>query len=261
MTAGSGPSYSKWKFWPVWTKLLQLSHHCQVIDVSGPAAGNKFISRSVITELAKVTPDLIVVQWNLGKFDIYSENSEFLQSVINGSGSRNFIVDIHTRNTTTGPGYWCSSHDNTHPWKKYYNTTIKSRVGTAMDDLESMLTLQNLVAKKNIPYQFLLHGAIDHDMLSTNNHTKPFYNEINWSNIACDPVDVLYYQHPSFKHHVEIPNNGRWVPNVEFQWHLLANHITKKFPSMGILPRDNWPQIEVWCKNKALELYEQYKKC
>ena len=95
LTAGSGPSYSKWPHWPTWTKMLALVYRCDHFDVSGPAAGNRFISRAVITKMAEVNPDLVLVQWNLGKYDLYCENAEFIDSIVNGSGIRNFLLDIH----------------------------------------------------------------------------------------------------------------------------------------------------------------------
>lgn len=260
ITAGSGPSYSRWAFWPVWTKLLPLTHNCRVVDVSGPAAGNKFISRSVLTELSKTTPDLVLVQWNLGKYDIYSENPEFLQSVTKGSGIRNFIVDLHSCQTTVGPGYWCSSYDNTHPWKRYYNETIKSDAGTAMDDLESMLNLQNLCAKKNIPYRFFTHDTIDHEFFSNNINTRPFYNEIDWDCQLIDSVTELYQSHESKELHVEIPGHGNAVPNSRFQWYLLSQHISSKLAQFDISPRNNWEQIKNYCDTKATEIHDKYTK-
>jgi hypothetical protein len=261
ITSGSGPSYSKWAFWPLWTKLLPFTHRCKVIDVSGPAAGNKFISRSVITELYKSQPDLVMVQWNFGKFDIYSENSEFLKSVREGAGIRNFIVDLHTCTTTDGPGYWCSSYDNTHPWKRYYNETIRSDIGTAMDDLEAMLNLQNLCAKKNIPYRFFTHSQVEHELLSTNLNTRPFYNEIDWNlQIFNDSVDEMYKFHPSRHLHVRVPGNGRWVPNADFSCHLLTEKISPALVKLGIDPRGDWKKLQEFCKKQAEEIYEKYRE-
>jgi hypothetical protein len=259
VTAGSGPSYSKWPHWPTWTKMLPMMYRCRHIDVSGPAAGNKFLSRAVITKLAEVQPDLVLMQWNLGKFDIYCENEEFSDLIVNGKGIRNFLLDIHTGKTTTGPGYWCSSHDNTVEWKKYYNENIKSITGTALDDLEAMLNLQNLCAKRNIIYKFFTHDDIDHEFLSTNKHTLPFYKEIDWNAQVFDSVRTMYKNHSSF----EFDTSGsirefHWVPNADFQYFFLTEKLSTLMGDLGITNR-SFENLQDYCHSRTVECYEQSK--
>jgi len=255
ITAGSGPSYSKWPHWPIWTKMLPLVYRCQHIDASGPAAGNKYLSRSVITQLADYSADLVLMQWNFGKFDIYCEQQEFADEIVNGTGIRNFLLDIHTGKTTKGPGYWCSSIDNTVEWKKYYNEKIKSRTGTAVDDLEAMLNLQNLCARKNIRYKFFTHDDVNHDFLSDNKHTRPFYKEIDWNAQAFDSVRTMYESHESF----EFDTSGQvrefhWVPNADFQYFFLTEKLSTLMAELGVESK-TVPNLKTYCHAKTLECY------
>lgn len=237
--------------------MLSLAYRCRHIDVSGPAAGNKFLSRAVITKFEDITPDLVLMQWNFGKFDIYCEHKEFTDIITNGTGIRNFLVDIHTGKTTVGPGYWCSSVDNTVEWKKYYNEKIKSKTGTAVDDLESMLNLQNICARKNIRYNFFTHDDVDHDFLSNNKHTRPFYKEIDWQAQIFDSVRTMYKNHSSF----EFDTSGKttkfhWVPNADFQYFFLTEKLSTLMQELGIDSK-TLPDLKDYCHSKTMNCYAQ----
>lgn len=248
ITAGSGPSYSKWKFWPTWTRMLPLYFVCRHLDCSAPAAGNRYIARSVITNWND--PDVVLVQWNLGKYDIYIEPDEFRQQVKNSQSERNFIVDIFTGKTTDGPGYWCSSYDNTVEWKKYYNEHIKSDTGTAVDDLENMLMLQNFCARKNVKYRFTLHDQINHEWLESNPMTRPYHREIDWGLMFGEPgLSYLYHHHVSFQDHVEVPGHGRHVPVAKFQYWYLDSIVAPVLESMGFVKQSKFQQLKEIAEN------------
>lgn len=257
LAAGSGPSYSRWSHWPTWTKMFPMMYSANLVDASGPAAGNKFLYRSVLHKLQSVDPDLVLVQWNLGKFDLYVENQKFIDSIVNGKSIRNFIVEIESGKTlVTGPGYWCSSYDNTVEWKRMYNELIKTNRGTAMDDLDNMINLQNICSKKNIDYKFFCHDTIDHEYLSTDLHTKSLYHEIEWAREVFPSVHQMYLAHESHQY----DTSGKvaefhWVPNADWQYWFLTEMISKITDPMGIARRPNWHQIKDYCHNKTLECY------
>jgi hypothetical protein len=260
ITAGSGPSYSRWQYWPTWTKLLPLYFGCKHIDVSAPAAGNLYICRSVINQLQNTQPDTVLVQWNFGKFDLYLENQEFIDVVLNSKSIRNFIVDPANSKTTTSAGYWCSSNDNTVEWKKHYNEKIKSKAGTAMDDLQNMLTLQNLCYKKNIYYRFFTHSDVDHDFLSTNKNTKPIYKEIDWTLQVIDrSLQKIADAHPSAIYNVS-PERESIVPCADIQWFLLDKIISPVLLDTGYKKNKKYFSLELLCKKFTKENYEKYKK-
>lgn len=257
IAAGSGPSYSKWQHWPVWTKMFPMAYNANLVDASGPAAGNKFLYRSVLRQMQSVTPDLVLMQWNLGKFDLYVENQKFIDQIVKGNGIRNFIVEIETGKTlVTGPGYWCSSHDNTVKWKKMYNQLIKTRRGTAMDDLDNMINLQNICSKKNIDYKFFCHDTVDHQYLSTDPHTKSLYNEVEWSLEIFPSVRQMFTSHESYEYDTagKIPE-FHWVPNADWQYWFLTEMISKITDSMGITRKPTWDQLKQYCHKKTLECY------
>jgi hypothetical protein len=207
-----------------------------------------------------VTPDVLLVQWNFGKFDLYVENQEFIDTVLNSKSIRNFIVDPENSKTTTGAGYWCSSNDNTVEWKKYYNEKIKSKTGTDMDDLQNMLTLQNLCQKKNIYYRFLLHSDIDHESLSSNDNTKSIYKEIDWSLQATDKsLQTIMKSHPSAIYNVSAERESI-VPCADIQWSLLHNIICPILLENGFKKNKKYLSLELLCKKFTQENYAKFKK-
>ena len=259
LAAGSGPSYSKWPYWPVWTKLFPLICSAELVDASGPAAGNKFLYRSVLTKLQTVQPDMVLMQWNLGKFDVYVENPKFIDQIINGSGIRNFLVHIHTGQTSNTTGYWCSSRDNTVEWKKQYNELVRTQRGTALDDLDSMINLQNICAKKNIPYKFFCHDDINHEYFSSDPHIKPLYNEIDWTANVFPSVRNMYENHESYQYRLEgIVKEFHWVPNCAWQYWFVAEKMKDLLESIEITPKKNNDGVKDFCLQKTLEYYEKF---
>lgn len=262
MIGGSGPSYGLWPHWPTWSKLVPMLYKCKVIDAAAPAAGNKYIYRSIVTRSQDIRPDLVLVQWNLGKFDIYVDNQEFADEITQSASIRNFLLDIHTSKTTTGAGYWCSSVDNIVPWKKYYNEKIKSRRGTAVDDLDAMLSLQNFCEKKKFPYFFFTHDDVDHPYLSCDPHTKPFYDEIEWERQVFDPVRSLYKSHDSYRYDLSgIVPEYHWVPNAYWQSWFADQVIKGVLGSVGISTKTDKHKdmILKYCYEKTLEIYAKAK--
>jgi hypothetical protein len=258
LAAGSGPSYSRWPHWPVWTKLFPMVYSANLVDASGPAAGNKFLYRSVLTRLQNCSPDLILMQWNLGKFDVYVENPQFIDQIINGTGVRNFLVDVHTGKTATAEGYWCSSHDNTVPWKKQYNKLVRTRRGTALDDLDSMINLQNICAKKNIPYRFFLHDTVDHEYFSTDSHIKALYNEVDWSANIFPSVRAMYESHESYSYRLEgTVREFHWVPVADWQYWFVTEKMSALTEELGIVRKNNGDTIKDFCHQKTLECYDK----
>lgn len=257
LAAGSGPSYSRWPHWPTWTKMFPMAYNANLVDASGPAAGNKFLYRSVLNRLQTTNPDLVLMQWNLGKFDLYVENQSFIDLIVNGKSIRNFIVEVESGKTrTTGPGYWCSSYDNTVEWKKMYNELIKTRRGTAMDDLDHMINLQNICSKKNIDYKFFCHDDIDHEYLSTDPHTRSLYNEIDWSLEVFPSVRTMFVAHESYQYDTggKVPE-FHYVPNADWQYWFLTEMISKITNPMGITCKTNLDQVKDYCHKKTLECY------
>jgi hypothetical protein len=238
--------------------MFTVAYNANLVDASGPAAGNKFLYRSALTQIQQHTnPDLVLVQWNLGKFDLYVENQEFVNSIVNGTGIRNFLLDIQTCKTlTAGPGYWCSSTDNTVEWKRMYNQLIKSRRGTALDDLDNMINLQNICAKKGIDYKFFLHDDIDHEYCSTDLHVKTLYNEIDWSAQIFPSVRNMYESHESFQYDTagKVPD-FHWTPNADWQYWFLTEMISKITDNLGVSRRSGWEKLKKYCHDKTLECY------
>jgi len=246
LTAGSGPSYSKWPYWHTWTKLLPLYINSEHRDVSAPAAGNKFIARAIITAFDSFDPDIVLVQWNFEKFDCYLENQEVINEIISSDSIRNFLVDIHTSATTSGSGYWCSSVDDTVPWKKFYNRYIKSKTGMLIDDLEEMVLIQNLCQIKNIKYFFTTHLDVDHDFLKSNSDIRPFYNQINWNLMIHQESLTKLYKNSSFYSQDRDANLIRHaVPGPRFQHHYLYNIILPFLAAEGIHPREHSKKIKL----------------
>jgi hypothetical protein len=256
IAAGSGPCYSQWPHWPVWTKLFPMMYKANLVDASGPAAGNKFLYRSVLTRLQHCDPELVLMQWNLNKYDVYVENPEFIRQIIHGKSIRNFIVDIHSGKTVTNEGYWCSSNDDTVEWKREYNRLVKSSRGTALDDLDHMISLQNLCAKKNIPYKFFCHNDINHEYFSTDVHIQPLYNEIDWEAQIFPSVRRMYTNHESFAYSTEgkVPEFHS-VPNADWQYWFASNQLKPLMDVLGIESKNNWSQISEYCHKKTLESY------
>jgi hypothetical protein len=241
--------------------MFPLAYDAHLIDASGPAAGNKFLYRSVVNRLTNVSPDLVLMQWNLGKYDVYVENPLLIDQIINGSGVRNFLLDSFTGKTVVESGYWCSSHDNTVEWKRMYNELVRSNCGTALDDLDSMINLQNICAKKNINYNFFCHDDIDHEYLSTNKHTKPLYNEVDWQLEIFPSVRNMYTNHESY----QFDTSGKtrefhWVPNANWQYWFLTNKISQITDQMQIVRKFSWDQLKEHCHNKTLECYEKINR-
>jgi len=263
LTAGSGPSCSSWPHWPTWTKLVPMLYNCRVLDASAPAAGNRYLYRSILTRLENIEPALILVQWNFDKFDVYVEQPKFADQILNGTSIRNFLLDIHTGKTTTGAGYWCSSKDNTVPWKKYYNEHVRSETGTALDDLEAMVSLQNLCYKKNLPYKFFTHDDIDHEFLSTNIHTRHFYNEIDWSLQEFDSVRTMYANTESYQYDTSGKTKEyQQTPNADFQYWFAEEELSDLLTSIGISKRNSSRRqgIKEYCHSKTLEIYGKVQR-
>jgi hypothetical protein len=207
-----------------------------------------------------VTPDVLLVQWNFGKFDLYVENREFIDIILRSHSIRNFIVDPNNSKTTTGAGYWCSSNDDTVEWKKYYNEKIKSKTGTAMDDLHNMLTLQNLCYKKNIYYRFFTHSDIDHNFLSTNKDTKSIYKEIDWSLQLTDrSLQTMIDDHPSAIYNVS-PERESIVPCADIQWFLLDEIISPILSERNYEKNKKYLSLKSLCKKFTKENYKKFKK-
>lgn len=257
LTAGSGPSYIKWKHWPTWTKMISMYFDCDHVDVSGPAAGDKFISRMVVNEISKRRPDYVVVQWNHSRLDLYLDNYDTIKNIINSRSQRNFILDPSTQDTTQGPGYWCSSFDNTVPWKKYYNQNIQSKTGAMLDDLEHMLLIQTLCKTLDIKYYFIEHSKFDHEYALENQTVLPMYQMIDWSRQLSNlSLSEMARQHPSYAKKIAVPGfEQHQIPGPEFQYMLLDAVIA---PVLTGLPKRNRSRE---LKNAASSLQQKLEQC
>lgn len=259
LTAGSGPSYSQWRYWPTWTALLPLSFRCTHKDVSAPAAGNLYIARSIIRAFEEFTPDLVLVQWNMGKFDLYVEDQKFINLVLNSNSTRNFIVDPKNSKTTENAGYWCSSNDNTIEWKKYYNENIKSDTGTAMNDLQNMLTVQNFCDLKKIKYGFFLHNDVNHKVLANNPNIKSLYQEIDWTRqIAKESIATVVDAHPSKIYNVS-PERRSIIPCADIQWFLLDSIVAPFLESTGFQKNKKYNSLKNICSKFTENNYKRYQ--
>ena len=236
LTAGSGPSYIKWPHWPTWTKMVPMYFDCEHVDVSGPAAGNKFIARSIINEVSNKKPDYLVVQWNHGRLDMYLESYKTIKNIITSRSQRNFIIDPDTCDTTQGPGYWCSSFDNTVAWKRYYNKNIYSKTGAMLDDLEHMLLIQNLCTTMGIEYYFIEHSKFDHEFAVSNKRVAPMYKLIDWTRqLTNSSLAELARLHPSYSKKIRVPGfEKHQIPGPEFQFALLDTVVA---PALKQIPR------------------------
>lgn len=258
IVAGSGPSYSGWPHWPTWTKMFPMAYDATLTDASGPAAGNKFLYRSALNRIQTCSADLVLMQWNLGKYDVYVENPTIIDQILNGSGVRNFLLDVFTGKVATEQGYWCSSHDNTVEWKRLYNKLVRSQRGTALDDLDSMINLQNICARKNIPYRFFCHDDIDHEFLSTDLHTRSLYQEIDWNLEVFPSVRNMYRNHESYCYDTSGKiKEFHWVPNANWQYWFLTQKISEIAAEFNIAARPSWDILKQHCHKKTLECYER----
>ena len=262
LTSGSGPSDANWKYWPTWTKMLPLYFQCRHKDVSGPAAGNLFIARSLIYHLQRFRPDVIIAQWNFDRYDLYVGQQKFVDQIHQSKSNRNFIVDVPTGGKTTeGTGYWCSSKDNIVSWKKYYVENIQSEKGTLLDDLQNMLTLQNVCERHNIKYRFFMHGIINHDFLNADAEIKSLYDEIDWDNLIGTSIEESKSKYAGTHDFNDIEETGKTtsVPNPLVQFDILHNTVTPALEALGVIPRQDRDRIKQYCEQKQNALTELYK--
>lgn len=262
LTGGSGPSAASWKYWPTWTRMLPLYFRCQHRDVCGPAAGNLFISRSLIYHLQKFKPDVVIAQWNFDRYDLYVGQQQFVDQIHQSSSNRNFIVDVPSGgNTTEGTGYWCSSKDNIVAWKKYFVENIQSKKGTLLDDLQNMLTLQYICERHNIKYKFFMHGSVDHNFLKADSETKSLYDEIDWSKHIATSITESARRYASTQKFSDIEETGKKtsIPNPLVQFDILHNTVAPALELLGVTPRNDIERLRQYCEQKQKSLTELYK--
>ena len=262
LTGGSGPSDARWKYWPTWTKMLPLYFRCKHKDVSGPAAGNLFIARSLIYHLQRFKPDVIVAQWNFDRYDLYVGQQPFADQIRQSESNRNFMVDVPTGGKTTGgTGYWCSSKDNIVDWKKYFVENIQSRKGTMMDDLQNMLTLQEVCTRHNIQYRFFMHGTIDHDFLRSDTEIKSLHHEIDWDCLMDTSIEESKKKYAGHQEFNDIEETGKTtqVPNPLVQYDILQNTVAPALEQLGATPREDRSRLKAYCQHKQNALTEAYK--
>lgn len=262
LTGGSGPSDANWKYWPTWTRMLPLYFRCRHRDVSGPAAGNLFIARSLIYHLQRFRPDVIIAQWNFDRYDLYVGQQSFVDEIHQSGSNRNFMVDVPSGGKTTqGTGYWCSSKDNVVSWKKYFVENIQSKKGTLLDDLQNMLTLQNVCERRDIKYRFFMHGVVDHEFLQADAELKSLYDEIDWSNLIGTSIEEskMKYKDTQQFDHVEETGKTTHVPNPLVQFDILHNTVGPVLETLGATPRDDRERLKQYCEQKQKSLSQQHK--
>ena len=261
LTGGSGPSFAGWKYWPTWTRMMPLYFHCGHKDVSGPAAGNLYISRSLIYHLQQMQPDIVIAQWNWDRFDVYVGQAPFAQTVSHSSSNRNFILDLPSSSVTADTGYWCSSKDNVIPWKKFYSEQIQSQKGTDMDDLQHMITLQEVCRRRGIQYRFLMHSPVPHARLTADSETHSLYREIDWQNCILPSLSEIRKNHAtSHQQFDRIEEAGRItnVLNPMTQYSVLSDLLHPHLVSMGVTVRPNADRLAQYCRTKQDSLWADY---
>ena len=259
LTGGSGPSDARWKYWPTWTRMLPLYFRCRHQDVSGPAAGNLFISRSLIYHLQRFKPDVIIAQWNFDRYDLYVGQQPFVDQIHASTSNRNFIVDVPSGGKTTqGTGYWCSSKDNVIDWKKYFVENIQSRKGTLLDDLQNMLTLQNVCERHNIKYRFFMHGRVNHDALKQDTEIRSLYDEIDWQALMGDSIEESKMKYADTQQFNNIEETGKTtqVPNPLVQFDILHNTVAPVLRHLGVTQRKDIERLKRYCEQKQNTLAE-----
>ena len=263
LTGGSGPSYAGWKYWPTWTKMMPFYFRCKHKDGSGPAAGNLYIARSLIYNIQQWKPDIVIAQWNFNRYDVFAGQQTFVDEVINSKSIRNFILDMPSGKLTTGSGYWCSSTDDVVPWKQYYVNNIKSDLGTHLDDLHNMITLQNICERYKIKYKFLMHDPVQHNVLQENEQTKSLYDEVDWQHFVGPSLEEIKKTHPTrhinFKF-IEETGRNTSIPNPMMQYDILEKSLAPVLTSMGVEKRNNVDRIKRYCEQKQNSMWEKYKK-
>lgn len=262
LTGGSGPSDANWKYWPTWTRMLPLYFRCKHQDVSGPAAGNLFIARSLIYHLQRFKPDVIIAQWNFDRYDLYVGQQRFVDEIHASDSNRNFVVDVPSGGKTThGTGYWCSSKDNIVPWKKYFVENIQSRKGTLLDDLQNMVTLQNICERHNIKYRFFMHGIINHQYLTADQETRSLYDEVDWKALMGDSIEESKARHAGTQQFNNIEETGKTtqVPNPLVQFDILHNTVAPVLRTMGATQRQDIERLKRYCEQKQNMLTEAYR--
>jgi len=262
LTGGSGPSDAKWKYWPTWTKMLPFYFNCKHKDVSGPAAGNLFITRSLIYHLQKFKPNIIIAQWNFDRYDLYVGQQKFVDEIYQSKSNRNFILDIPAGGKTTyGTGYWCSSKDNIVAWKKYYVENIQSKKGTILDDLQNMITLQNVCERHKIIYKFFMHGIIDQNFLKSDIEIKSLYDEINCNNLIEPSREESKKKYIGYEEFNYIEEKGKitHVPNPLVQFDILQNTVAPVLQILGVKQKNNIERLKKYCEQKQKSLTDSYK--
>lgn len=262
LTGGSGPSDARWKYWPTWTRMLPLYFRCKHQDVSGPAAGNLFIARSLIYHLQRFQPDVIIAQWNFDRYDLYVGQQPFVDQIHASASNRNFIVDVPSGGKITqGSGYWCSSKDNVIDWKKYFVENIQSRKGTLLDDLQNMLTLQNVCERHDIKYRFFMHGILHHTELKEDPEIRSLYEEIDWDCLIGNSIEESRRKYADTQQFEHIEETGKTtaVPNPLVQYDILQNTVAPALERLGATPREDRGRLKHYCQQKQTALTEAYR--
>ena len=146
------------------------------------------------------------------------------------------------------------------PWKKYFVEHIQSRKGTLLDDLQNMLTLQNVCERHHIKYRFFMHGRVNHDELSRDPEIGSLYDEIDWKALMGDSIEESKSKYADTQQFNNIEETGKTtqVPNPLVQFDILHNTVAPVLKHLGATPRKDIQRLKRFCEQKQKTLSETH---
>ena len=161
LTAGCGISQASFPHWPTWVKYSEITHSCKHINIGGPAAGNEFLTHTIIDAVANNNIDCAIIMWTeFTKTDLYIENQEIVDEITTYN-LRNFVLNNIGMITNTAPCWWPSSVGIDNRIKGWMYDNIYSKFHHLRTTLLNIAAVQNVLNQKNIPYYMFLGYDID----------------------------------------------------------------------------------------------------
>lgn len=244
ITAGCGISQQSFDKWPTWPKFCTLTHHCDHINVGGPASGNEHIARSICRVIYETEVDCVIVAWtNHNKLDVYVEDfSKHLQ--IKNFPTRNFLIN-YLGKIVEAPGWWPSSVSDDNLFKKRYKETIESETYYFIRTLESILTVQNLCKLKSIPCYMFFGYEFDFGFINKSPELKYLYDAIDRAQfVSLDPLENNFEKSDWFKYNTSQQHG--MIPVAGWQYEFYIRQII--------------PLLDRYYKQKDLTKFYQLEK-
>lgn len=219
ITAGCGISQQSWPEWPTWPKYCSMvTDHC---NIGGPAAGNQFISLSLMKKITELKPNCVIVTWSTyEKLDVFVDNAKIANEIATYP-TRNFLLDFDGK-VVKNQGWWPSSVSYDNPIKESYKRW-QSNTLHAIITLQGVYMIQEICKKNNIPlYQFMSYDWPLNEW-KTNDNTAWLYNLIDWNTFDSKILANDYFN--SKWRNYQIGNDFGLIPTAGWHAEFFTNHI------------------------------------